>query len=206
MQTCRQRIDVCALGLLCVPQPHGDQTQPVVATPELGDGRLLCSCRSCPSLRLRGRSSFRLGHRADLPDGFQEVWSSGRPNTRHRSTRSRFSWGRPPAPREVSCRMCHRADWKAASTHPDPALPRTLRWPTTTDVKVAIESHGSSPTSAEAPRRRLAQGLAGSPVTCLPRHARRTKPRGRRETLERGLGTRVALPVCFGAGCYSSPK
>ena len=70
VQARRQWLDVCALGLLCVPQPHGDQTQPVVATPELGDGRLLCSCRSCPSLRLRGRSSFRLGHRADLPDGF----------------------------------------------------------------------------------------------------------------------------------------
>ena len=70
VQTRRQWRDVCAVGLLCVPQPHGDQTQPVVATPELGDGRLLCSCRSCPSLRLRGRSSFRLGHRADLPDGF----------------------------------------------------------------------------------------------------------------------------------------
>ena len=70
----------------------------------------------------------------------------------------------------------------------------------TTDVKVAIESRGSSPTSAEAPRRRLAQGLAGSPVTCLPRHARRKTARGARE-------------VSGGAACvfrrgvlYSSPK
>ena len=112
--------------------------------------------------------------------------------------RSRFSLGRPPALREVSCRMCRRADWKAASTHPD--LPRTLRWPTTTDVKVAIESHGSSPTSAEAQRRRLAQGRAGSPVTApVFRGTRDAKPRGRRETLERGLGWRCLCVSARGA-------
>ena len=57
VQARRQWNDVCALGLLCVPQPHGDQTQPVVATPELRNGRLLCSCRSRPSLRLRARGA-----------------------------------------------------------------------------------------------------------------------------------------------------
>ena len=57
VQARRQWNDVCALGLLCVPQPHSDQTQPVVATPELRNGRLLCSCRSRPSLRLRARGA-----------------------------------------------------------------------------------------------------------------------------------------------------
>ena len=57
VQARRQWNDVCALGLRCVPEPHGDQTQPVVATPELRYGRLLCSCRSRSTLRLRGRGA-----------------------------------------------------------------------------------------------------------------------------------------------------
>ena len=184
MQTCRQRIDVCALGLLCVPQPHGDQTQPVVATPELGDGRLLCSCRSCPSLRLRGRSSFRLSHRADLClTAFR--WSG--------PAEGRIRDADPRAQGSAGGARQHQGKYRVACAI-EP-IGRQLRWPTTTDVKVAIESRGSSPTSAEAQRRRLAQGLAGSPVTCLPRGTRDATARG-----ARGLD-RVALPVCFGAGC-----
>eukprot|EP00964_Phaeocystis_antarctica_P052561 scaffold30788_cov63-Phaeocystis_antarctica.AAC.2 len=58
VQARRQWNDVCAFGILRVPQLHGDQAaQPVVATPELRDGRLLCSCRGRPSLRLRVRGA-----------------------------------------------------------------------------------------------------------------------------------------------------
>ena len=197
MQTCRQRIDVCALGLLCVPQPNGDQTQPVVATPKLGDGRLFCSCRSCPSLRLRGRSSFRLGHRADLPDGFPGGLVQRKYATLVHALKVQL--GAPASTKGSIVSHVPSSRLEGSFDSPRPShLPRTLRWPTTTDVKVAIESRGSSPTSAEAPRRRLAQGLAGSPVTCLPRHARRKTAREARDSGER---SRVALPVCFGAGC-----
>ena len=57
VQARRQWNDVCTLGLLCVPEPHGDQTQHVVATPELRNDRLLCSCRIRSTLRLRGRGA-----------------------------------------------------------------------------------------------------------------------------------------------------
>ena len=167
VQARRQWNDVCTLGLLCVPEPHGDQTQHVVATPELRYGRLLCSCRIRSTLRLRGRgapafvstsccrrcATFRC---IDHPRRRAVIMPTCPTTLSGSSSRSittldclmRFSC------LPLTFPATGPRDWAAAVTEcPEPPQATTIH------VRVAIESCRRSSTSAEAQRRRLAGGL-----------------------------------------------
>ena len=167
VQARRQWNDVCALGLRCVPEPHGDQTQPVVATPELRYGRLLCSCRSRSTLRLRRR-----GAPAFVSTSCCRRWATFRciDHPRRRAVimptcPTTLSGSSSRSITTLDCLMRFSClpltfpatgprDWAAAVTEcPEPPQATTIH------VRVAIESCRRSSTSAEAQRRRLAGGL-----------------------------------------------